>query len=189
MESEEALDRLLEGNRRFVSGILQPKDFVSRRDELKSGQHPMATIVCCSDSRVVPEYIFDVGIGDVFTVVSAGNVVDKIGLGSVEYAVGHLHTPVLIVMGHERCGAVKAAYHDHKESNITAIVKKIMPSVKRAKRGGAEDEECEKAAALNVKAVIRKIRKSPIVKGALDAGKLRIVGLKYRLDGSLETLS
>ncbi|MEW6722757.1 MAG: carbonic anhydrase [Candidatus Micrarchaeota archaeon] len=186
MDSNEAMSRLMEGNGRFVNGELQPKELVKRREELKAGQQPIATVVCCSDSRVVPEFIFDVGLGDIFTVVSAGNVVDKIGIGSVEYAVGHLHTPLLVVMGHEKCGAVKAAYHGHSESNITAIVKKLMPAVKRAKKGGEEGEECEKAAVLNVKAVIRKLKKSPVVKKALDEGKVKIVGLKYRLDGTLE---
>ena len=91
MDSNEALERLKEGNKRFVGGNIGPKEFSLRREELKSGQHPMAAVVCCSDSRIVPEYIFDVGLGDIFTVISAGNVVDKIGIGSVEYAVGHLH--------------------------------------------------------------------------------------------------
>lgn len=187
MESNEALSRLMEGNKRFVAGTSEPRNFVARREELKGGQQPMATVVCCSDSRVVPEFIFDVGLGDVFTVISAGNVVDKIGLGSVEYGVGHLHTPLLVVMGHQKCGAVKATYDGgHAESNIAVIVKRIMPSVKRAKRGGNAEEECEKAAALNVKAVMRKIKKSPVVKQALEQGKLMIVGMKYGLDGKVE---
>jgi carbonic anhydrase len=179
----------MEGNARFLSGNMSQKNFGPRREELKAGQHPMATVVCCSDSRVVPEFIFDVGLGDIFTVVSAGNVVDKIGIGSVEYAVGHLHTPLLVVMGHEKCGAVKAAYHNHSESNITAIVKKIAPSAKKAKKGGQEAEECESAACNNVKAVIRKLKSSPIVKEKLEKGELKIVGLKYHLDGTLEVVS
>jgi carbonic anhydrase len=189
MEPKEALDRLMEGNRRFVSGAVAPKDFAARREELKNGQHPFATIVCCSDSRVVPEYIFDVGLGDIFPIEVAGNVLDKIGLGSVEYAVGHLHTPILAVMGHEKCGAVNAAYHNHDESYITSIVKKIMPAIKRAKKGGSEESECENAAILNVKAVIRKAKKSPIVRKALEEGSLKIVGLRYRLDGGVEVVA
>jgi carbonic anhydrase len=180
----------MEGNKRFVAGTSEPKNFVARREELKSGQQPIATVVCCSDSRVVPEFIFDVGLGDIFTVESAGNIVDKIGLGSVEYGVGHLNTPLLIVMGHQKCGAIKATYEGgHAESNIAAIVKKIMPAVKRAKKGGNAEEECEKAAALNVKAVIRKIKKSPVVAKELAEGRLKIVGLKYNLDGKLETVA
>jgi carbonic anhydrase len=186
MNQDEALNRLVEGNRRFVGGAMEQKSFAARREELKAGQNPFAAVVCCSDSRIVPEYIFDVGLGDIFTVVTAGNVLDKIGIGSVEYAVGHLHTPLLVVMGHEKCGAVNAAYHGHGESNITAIVKKLAPSIKKAKKGGVEADECEAAAVYNVKAMMRKLKKSPIVKKELDEGRLRMVGMKYSLSGTIE---
>jgi carbonic anhydrase len=185
MESDEAMERLIDGNKRFLGDAMLHKTFAARREELKGGQQPFATVVCCSDSRIVPEYIFDVGLGDIFTVISAGNVVDKIGIGSVEYAVGHLHTPLLVVMGHEKCGAVKAAYHGHDESNITAIVKKLAPSIK----GGDEAGELDKATVFNVKAMMRKLKKSPIVKKALDEGKLKIVGMKYHLDGRAEVVA
>ena len=188
MDGDEALARLIEGNKRFVNGSIEQRNFSARREELKGGQQPIATVVCCSDSRVVPEFIFDVGLGDMFTVISAGNVIDKIGLGSIEYAVGHLHTPLLVVMGHEKCGAIKAAYHNHNESNITAIVKKIAPAIKRAKKGGNEAEEIENASSLNVKNMIRKIKKSPIIKKSLDDGKIKIIGLKYHFDGTIETV-
>lgn len=188
MDQNEALNRLLEGNKRFVSGAMEQKEFGPRREELKAGQHPFATVVACSDSRVVPEYIFDVGLGDIFTVVSAGNVLDKIGIGSVEYAVGHLHTPLLVVMAHEKCGAVNAAYHGHAESNIAAIVKKIAPAIKKAKKGGAEAGECESAAVFNMKAVMRKLKKSPVVKKELDGGRCMLVGMFYRLDGTVEVI-
>ncbi|MCI0503460.1 carbonic anhydrase [Candidatus Micrarchaeota archaeon] len=189
MDQNEALSRLMEGNGRFVSGTMEQKNFGPRREELKAGQQPFATVVACSDSRIVPEFIFDVGLGDIFTVVSAGNVVDKIGIGSVEYAVGHLHTPLLVVMGHEKCGAVNAAYHGHGESSIVAIVKKLAPSIKKAKKGGAEEEELDRAAIFNVKAVMRKLKKSPVVKKELDEGRLKIVGMKYHLDGKIEIIA
>lgn len=189
MNGDEALARLMEGQKRYAGGTPQQKDLVARRNELKEGQHPVAVVVCCSDSRVVPEYIFDVGLGDIFTVISAGNVVDKIALGSVEYGVGHLQVPLVVVMGHERCGAVTAAYHGHGESNIAAIVKKIAPAVKKARKGGPEAEEVEKACVYNVKAVMRKIKKSPLVKERLDKGEVKIVGLKYHLDGRVEQVA
>jgi carbonic anhydrase len=188
MNGDEALAKLMEGQKRYKEGQMHQKDLVARRNELKEGQNPMAVVVSCSDSRVVPEYVFDVGLGEVFTVISAGNIVDKIGLGSIEYAVGHLHTPLVIVMGHEKCGAVKAAYHGHNESNITAIVKKIAPAVKKAKKGGIEAEEVEKACVNNVKSVMRKIKKSPVVKEKLEKGEVMIIGLKYFLDGHVETV-
>lgn len=189
MNGEEALAKLMEGNKRYLAGTAEGKNFSLKREELRSGQQPIATVVTCSDSRVVPEYIFDVTLGEIFTVISAGNVVDRIGLGSIEYAVGHLHTPLLVVMGHEKCGAIKAAYHDHRESNITAIVKKITPAIKKVKKGGDESEELEKAVAQNVKNMIRKIRKSPVIKEAVDHGKLRIIGMKYHFGGHLEIIS
>jgi carbonic anhydrase len=188
MNGEEALAKLLEGNKRFVAGTPEAKDMVKRRAELVEGQHPIATVVTCSDSRVVPEYIFDVGLGEIFKVESAGNVLDRIGLGSVEYGVGHLHTPLLIVLGHEKCGAVTAAYDGHAEGNIAAIVKKLAPAVKRAKKGGDKAAEVEQAAAINVKKVMGKLRKLPPVKAALESGALKIVGMKYSLHGGVEII-
>jgi carbonic anhydrase len=189
MNGDEALARLMEGNKRYLSGSMEAKNHIAKREELKAGQHPIATVVACSDSRVVPEFIFDVGLGEVFKVESAGNVVDKIGIGSVEYAIGHLHTPLLVVMGHEKCGAVTAAYDGgHAEGCIGAIVKKIAPAVKKAKKGGEKDAEIEQAAALNVKKMISKLKKSPVVKEKLEKGELKIVGMKYYLDGRLETI-
>lgn len=185
MNGEEALAKLLEGNKRFVAGTPEAKDMVKRRAELADGQQPLATVVSCSDSRVVPEYIFDVTLGEIFKVESAGNVLDKVGLGSVEYGVGHLHTPLLIVLGHEKCGAVTAAYDGHAEGNIAAIVKKMAPAIKKAKKGGEKGAEVEEAAAINVKKVMAKLKKLPPVKAALESGALKIVGMKYSLDGTV----
>lgn len=178
----------MEGNKRFVAGTPEAKDFAARREELKQGQHPIATVVACSDSRVVPEYIFDVGLGEIFKVESAGNVLDRIGLGSVEYGVAHLHTPLLVVLGHEKCGAVTAAYDGHAEGNIAAIVKKLAPAVKKAKKGGDKAAEVEQAAAINVKKVMGKLRKLPPVKAALESGALKIVGMRYSLGGAVEII-
>jgi carbonic anhydrase len=189
MNGEEALARLMEGNKRFLGNSMQAKDHTAKREELKAGQHPIATILTCSDSRVVPEFIFDVGLGEVFKVECAGNVVDKIGIGSVEYAVGHLHTPLLIVLGHEKCGAVNAAYDGgHAEGSIGAILKKIAPAIKKAKKGGEKGVEVEQAAVFNVKKMLSKLKKSPIVKEKLEKGELKIVGMKYFLDGRAETV-
>ena len=179
------LERLLEGNKRFVDGTLAQKDVKARRLETKDGQKPFVTVVTCSDSRLSPEFIFDLGIGDVFVVRTAGNVVDKITLGSIEYGTEHLHTTLLVVMGHEKCGAVTAACKGGEcPPNIAAIMKKLRGPVKR----GAGD--IEKTAVANVKAVIREIRrKSSIVKHLETEGKLRIVGMKYFFgDGKVEVV-
>ena len=188
MNGEEALAKLLEGNKRFVAGTPEARDMVKRRAELLEGQQPIATVVTCSDSRVVPEYIFDAGLGEIFDVESAGNVLDKVGLGSVEYGVAHLHTPLLVVLGHEKCGALTAAYDGHAEGNIAAIVKKLSPALKRAKKGGEKTAEIEQAAAINVKKVMGKLRKLPPVKAALESGALKMVGMKYSLGGAVEII-
>ncbi len=175
----------MEGNKRFTEGTLAPKDVKARRNETRDSQAPFVSVVTCSDSRVSPEFIFDQGIGDVFVVRNAGNVMDKITLGSIEYGTEHLHTPLLVVMGHEKCGAVTAACKGGEcPPNIAAIMKKLRGPVKR----GAGD--IEKSATANIKAVIREIRrKSEIVKRLESEGKLKIVGMKYFLaDGRVEVV-
>ncbi|MBU0532663.1 carbonic anhydrase [Candidatus Micrarchaeota archaeon] len=190
MNAEDVISKLVEGNKRYISGKLSEKDIIKKREGSKTGQKPMATVVCCSDSRVVPEFIFDTNLEEIFTIITAGNVVGGIALGSIEYAVGHLHTPLLIVMGHEKCGAVTAAYDDHKEASITKIVDKIKPAVERTKKGGEKNAEIEEAIKENVKNVIEEIKKSPIVEKALKEGKLKILGMKYYFeDGRVETIN
>lgn len=189
MDSDAALSRLMEGNKRFVEGKMEPKDFIGKRKSSKSGQRPFATVVCCSDSRVVPEFIFDTGLEDIFTVITAGNVVDGVALGSVEYAVGHLHTPLVVVVGHENCGAVTAAYGMHREASITRVVEKILPAVMCVKKGGDRNAEIDEAIKQNVRHVMEEIAQSPVVKKALDEGKVKLLGMKYYLeDGKVEAL-
>lgn len=183
MDATTRLNKLLEGNVRYVDGRLNPHELLQRRTELVQGQHPMATVLTCSDSRVVPEFIFDTGLGDLFTVISAGNVVDRIGLGSIEYGVEHLHTPLLIVIGHQKCGAVSAAYENHQEGHITDIVRMIQPAVARVKKGGDKTAEIEQVVVENVKDVIAHIQKnSTIVARLVAENKLKIVGMKYSLE-------
>lgn len=134
-ENVDSLQDLLNGNKRYVDGQCQTiKAGADFRAELSKGQHPRAVVVACSDSRVVPEIVFNQDLGSVFVVRTAGNVVDSIAPGSIEYAVEHLHTP--LVMGHESCGAVTAAAGASGEphGNIGAIIKKILPAVKRPRR-------------------------------------------------------
>ena len=110
ISADDALAQLVEGNRRFVSGeVARPHQSAARRAELAKGQAPVAIVLTCSDSRVAPELYFDQGLGDLFVIRNAGNVLDDHVLGSIEYAVEHLHVPLLIVIGHEKCGAVSAA--------------------------------------------------------------------------------
>jgi carbonic anhydrase len=189
MNGKDVLEKLLEGNKRFISGTTKPRSLVERRKELVNGQQPMATIVTCSDSRVVPEFIFDAGLGELFTIITAGNVVSEIGIGSIEYAVGHLHTPLLVVMSHEKCGAVTAAYDNHQEACITNIVDKIQPAVKEVKKGNDKTKEIEEVVVENCIDVSEEIQKSPIVAKALKEGTLKITCMKYFLEkGNVEIL-
>src|SRR4051795_13565486 len=127
LPADRALARLLEGNGRYARHKEQhPDETLARRKELETGQHPFAVILSCADSRVPPELVFDQGLGDLFVIRVAGNIADDDVLGSIEYAVEHLHTKLILVLGHEKCGAVSAAVegnHDpgHLESLLSAI--------------------------------------------------------------------
>ncbi|MGE5390395.1 MAG: carbonic anhydrase [Deltaproteobacteria bacterium] len=183
--AEEAQKLLVEGNKRYTSGQLLKQDLgAAKREQLATkGQKPFAVVVTCSDSRVPAELLFDQGLGDIFVVRVAGNVMDQVTLGSVEYGVEHLHTPLLVVMGHEKCGAVKATVDGGEApGSIGAIVEKIKPSVEKAKADGVTGDALYEAAAdENIKATIAEIEKSPIVEELVHEGHLKIVGAKYHL--------
>jgi carbonic anhydrase len=182
-DSDDPLERLRDGNERFVRGErAQWGDVAQRRTEIAKDQHPFATVLTCSDSRVSPEAVFDRTLGDIFVVRVAGNVSDDDVLGSIEYAAEHLHVPLLVVMGHERCGAVSAAVAGGEApGHIASLVEAIRPAVDevKARPGDAVDN----AVSANVHAVIATIRKdSPLLAGLEKEGKLRIVGARYDLD-------
>ena len=185
MSGDESLLKLLEGNKRFISGQLTTKDCsTEKRQELTKGQHPFATVLSCSDSRVPPEVIFDEGLGDVFIVRVAGNVVEPTTLGSIEYGAEHLHTPLLVILGHEKCGAVQATLEakGKPEGNIGAILKKIMPAVNTAKKAKKDtDETLNLAVQENVKNTYKDIMKSKIISELVHEGKLKVVAAEYYL--------
>lgn len=191
---EVAKQLLVDGNARFVAGSLANKDLgPTRRAKLsKDGQTPFAVIVSCSDSRVPPEEIFDQGLGDIFVIRVAGNVLDAVSTGSVEYAIEHCKSPLVVVLGHEKCGAVTAAVKGGEApGSIGTIVKKIEPSVAKAKAANASgDQLIEKASELNVEATLAELEKSPVVKELVEQGKVTLAGAKYDLDtGKVEWLS
>ena len=159
MDSEQALDLLKAGNARFVSGALTSKDdYAALREELSAGQHPFAVVLCCSDSRVAPEIIFDQKLGNLFVIRNAGNVIDKHVLGSIEYAVEHLGTSLVVVMGHSSCGAVTATrIGEALPDNIMAIARRIRPSINTA--AGIDDN-----ARRHAQRMAKFIQKDPIVK-------------------------
>ena len=188
MDAEEALKKLMDGNRRFVSETYDRGDIgLAKRAELGKGQRPFAVIVDCSDSRVVPEFIFDQGLGDLFVIRTAGNIVDDIAIGSVEYAVKHLGIRLVLVLGHDDCGAVKATVSGGKaEGHIDTILQAIRPAVTvaRLKPGNLLDN----AIAQNVDIVVNRLQTSqPILAQELQTGNVRIVGGVYHLkDGSVD---
>lgn len=190
MNADEALQSLMDGNKRYVENQMTGTKLcdLGARTALAKGQHPYAIILSCADSRVPPEVIFDKGLGEVFVVRVAGNVADPVVLGSIEYAVEHLGSPLIMVLGHERCGAVTAAVgaNGKHEGNIGAILKRIEPAVKMAKKeavGKGKEELVETAIDDNVKVVAADLTKqSKIIKEMAASGKVKIVGAKYDLD-------
>jgi carbonic anhydrase len=186
ISSEDALRMLIAGNDRYASGKFAKKDLSdNRRQNLyKNGQKPFAIILSCSDSRVPPELIFDMGLGDIFVVRDAGNVVDAIETGSVEYGAKHLKAHLIVVMGHDKCGAVQAAVEGKKAAgSIGAIVQKIKPSVDKVRADGAKESEIvQKAENENIKNSVEELRKSPVIKELIGEKKLKIVAAKYHLN-------
>ena len=182
-EPSDPLERLKDGNARYVRG--EPANWggvVKRRDELAKEQHPFATVLTCSDSRVPPEMVFDRTLGDLFVVRVAGNVSDDHVLGSIEYAAEHLHVPLLVVMGHERCGAVSAAVAGGEApGHVESLVKSIAPAVAEAKT--QQGDPVDNAVRANVQLVVAAIRKdSPLLAELEKEHKLKIVGARYDLD-------
>lgn len=189
--AEQAKQLLAEGNKRFCSGQLQTKNIgAERREDLyTNGQHPFAVILTCSDSRVPPELLFDQALGDLFVIRVAGNVISPVEMGSIEYGVEHLHAPLLVILGHEKCGAVKATVEGGEApGSIGNILNIIKPSVEKARATGATgDALCELACDENTKAMKAEAEKSEIVKELLEHGKLQVVTAKYYL-GSGEVI-
>ena len=194
--ADQALQKLLDGNQRYVEnkpGAAAMCD-APAREKLSQTQHPYAIILSCADSRVPPEVIFDKALGEIFVVRVAGNVTDPIVLGSIEYATEHLGTPLIMVLGHERCGAVTAAVNSKgkPEGNVGAIVKAIQPAAKKAKqisKGKSSEELVECAVEVNAKAVAANLtKKSKVLAHQLKEGQIKIVAAKYDLDDGKVTL-
>jgi carbonic anhydrase len=188
ISADAALARLKRGNSRFAHGHLKhPDQGVDRVHTLAMGQHPIAAVLSCADSRVPPEIVFDEGLGDLFVVREAGHVADDATLGSLEYAVHHLGVPLIVVLGHEKCGAVSATVeamkaHKRGEGHIARLVHDIRPAVTEAGPGD-EATLVHRAVAANVDLVVRQLTAShPFLHEARKAAKVRIVGAVYDID-------
>ena len=175
----------MEGNMRFVQGLFQGRNLLDLRRTLAKGQQPEAAVLSCSDSRVPAEIIFDQSLGDLFVVRTAGLVLDPTSIGSLEYAVAHLHVPLLVIKGHESCGAVTAAveHPEATEGHMGSIITQISPAVERARQDGNSGQDLIEATTdIHLKYLEETLlRVSPIIGEAVEAGRLEVVVAKYFL--------
>jgi carbonic anhydrase len=187
--ADEALQRLLAGNQRYVTNHQQhPDESLAWRVELTKGQHPIAVILGCADSRVPPELIFDQGLGDLFVIRVAGNIVDDAVLASIEYAVEHLGTKLVVVLGHEKCGAVSAVVEGGPAAgHLGALFTAIRPAMEAAsKEPGDKVHNCVIANARRVAAQIRE--SEPVLKKQVAGKVLKVLAADYALDTGKVTL-
>lgn len=181
--ADAVLADLRQGNERFAAKhFTRPHQTAERQHELATGQQPEAAILTCADSRVPPEIVFDQGLGDLFDVRVAGNVARDPEIASLEYAVEHLHCPVIVVMGHEKCGAVTAAAEAGTPAgHLSALVDAIKPAILAAEK--MPGDKIENAVRINVQNVVKELRESkPILAETSAAGHVKIVGAVYSLD-------
>jgi carbonic anhydrase len=185
LSPDASLKRLMEGNARYVDGVSRRHDFKHEREALAGGQNPFAAVLSCADSRIAPEYAFDTGRGDLFVCRVAGNFAGTETIASMEYAVAVLNAPLILVLGHDACGAVDAtlkAIKDNKQppGHIPSLVDAIAPAAKAAMQQGGE--VLDKAIRQNVIDNVAKLKSAaPILNAAVEQGKLKIVGGIYRL--------
>jgi carbonic anhydrase len=188
ISADEALRRLIEGNQRFLRGegrlAADPRQLLA---DLAKGQQPYATILGCSDSRVPPELIFDAGLGELFVVRVAGNVLSPETAGSMQYAGSHLHTPLFIVLGHEGCGAVHAALASKHQgvqhrSRIQLLVDNILPGLHDIDPDLPEQVQLAQAVESNVRWTVRRILESPEGRARSAEGRVKLVGAIYEIE-------
>lgn len=184
---KDGLAMLVEGNKRFMENHpVHPDQTLERIRDLKKGQHPYAVIVSCSDSRVPPELIFDQGLGDLFVIRNAGNIIGDYELGSVEYAVEHLHTPLVIVLGHTQCGAV-GAFIEHKKDSVPNHIQKIIDYIKSEPEEMGINEDSvgyyDRAIEANLLHGVHTLQNSePVLAKLVKRGKVKVIGALFNLE-------
>lgn len=191
VSADQSLQWLKNGNIRYLKGFLR-NDGISKTDRkrLESGQAPHAIVYSCSDSRVPAEIIFDQKLGEIFGIRSAGQAIDQVQIASIEYALEHLGSKLIVVMGHTSCGAVKAAYHTKPDEDagspaLNFLVKDIQPRIQEITVNG-HSENFEKEAWINAQKITAELSKrSEIIKKHLDSGKVKIVPALYHLDSGV----
>src|SRR5437879_2841284 len=198
ISAREALERLRDGNRRFASGMRRNATLTNqtRRSELAAGQEPFAIILGCSDSRVPAEIVFDQGLGDLFVIRVAGNIVASSQIGSVEFAAERFSTPLVVVLGHSRCGAVLATLEElmrpkgNQSRNLRSIVDRVRPSVEGLLATElSHDSEAllRHAVRANIRASANQVRHgSEVLEELIEKGRVRVVGAEYSLTGVVD---
>jgi carbonic anhydrase len=183
-----AIEILKEGNKRFMNNLKANRNLLEQANETSDGQHPFAVILSCIDSRTSAELIFDQGLGDVFSVRIAGNIVNEDILGSMEFACKVAGSKIIVVLGHSKCGAVKGACDHVEMGNLTALLSKIQPAVFDEKseienRNSSNSEFVEKVATINVKRTVNAImERSPILKEMIENGEIGIIGGMHNIN-------
>ena len=187
ISADEALQRLIEGNNRFLEGSARfPTVCKETLADLATGQQPYATILGCSDSRVPPELIFDADFGELFIIRVAGNVVSPEVMGSMQYAGAHLHTPLFVVLGHEGCGAVKAAVESklnaiEHQSRIQMLVNNILPGLPEFDPQAAPQDRLAQAVEANVRWSMHQLLETPEGKRAVQEERAKLAGAVYEI--------
>jgi len=182
-----ALDLLKTGNKRFVDNIKINRNLLQQANETSDGQHPFAVVLSCIDSRTSAELIFDQGLGDIFSVRIAGNIINEDILGSMEFGCKVAGAKIIVVLGHTKCGAVKGACDHVEMGNLTALLNKIQPAVFDEKtetenRNSSNDNFVEKVSMINVKRTVEAImQRSPILKEMIEKGECGIVGGNHNI--------
>lgn len=177
-----ALELLKEGNKRFINNLKINRNLLQQANETSDGQHPFAVILSCIDSRTSAELIFDQGLGDIFSVRIAGNIINEDILGSMEFGCKVAGSKIIVVLGHTKCGAVKGACDHVEMGNLTALLTKIRPAVEdelttKENRNSGNAEFVEKVSTINVKRTVKSImQRSPILKEMIEKGEIGIVG-------------
>jgi carbonic anhydrase len=188
MTAQQALEALKAGNARFISAKAEhPHQDMARVKELAQGQHPFAIVLACADSRSTPEILFDQGLGDLFVVRVAGNVLDNAVIGSIEYAVAHLHVPLIVVLGHSKCGAINAVITD---AELTPSLTKSLAGVCEVRKTLTEksDDELKVTTIANAYSVAEGLKNMPpVLDGAFKDGKVKIISAFHELEtGAVE---
>lgn len=188
-----ALELLKEGNKRFVNNLKVNRNLLQQANETSDGQHPFAVILSCIDSRTSAELIFDQGLGDIFSIRIAGNIINEDILGSMEFGCKVAGSKIIVVLGHTKCGAVKGACDHVEMGNLTALLTKIRPAVEdelttTENRHSNNAEFVEKVASINIKRTVRSImERSPILKEMIEKGAIGIAGGIHDISTGLVT--